>query len=296
MDKPKGFHVVGSCNGLICILIDRKYFFLWNPSTRESKRLPDFRAGMKNITDGYISKYGFGFDESSDDYKVYAIFSGIRFNSMYQAIPKVYSLKADSWKRNELLEDDSPFDAEGKFACGKLHWNRKSELTSRWDIVSFDLKSEVFGIVEQPSYVEGDFYPTLGVLDGCLCVLCDYCKTRLDVWVWNEYAVKDSWVKMVTISYLSDPLEGPFSTPLCILPNGEVLFIHKSAFLSYNPKENWLWYPQIVGFVEFVGAEVYVESLVSLVDVEQVANDYLAAKDRSKKGKRGKSERGKSKW
>ncbi|KAI3459039.1 hypothetical protein Pfo_015702 [Paulownia fortunei] len=247
-----------------CSLHSLKKFFLWNPSTRKSKNLPDFDARLMHIKHGFITKFGFGFDESSGDYKVYAVFSLIWIDCRYQAIGKVYSLKADSWENIKSFKDGSPFDEGGKFASGKLHWSKNSGLNSRWDICSFDLKSEVYGVVEQPSYAEGGFYPNLDAL-GCLCVLCDYPKTSADVWVLKQYGVKESWDKVVTVPYLGDPWQGPFSTPFCIGPKGEILFIFGSTFVIYYPKDNCFQHPQIVNFDAFHEADVYIESLVSLV-------------------------------
>ncbi|KAK4433147.1 F-box/kelch-repeat protein [Sesamum alatum] len=259
-NPENSIRVVGCCNGLICILIDRKRFFLWNPSTRMSKKLPDIDDKLKH---GDITKFGFGFDDSGD-YKVFAVLSVFWITGRYQATGKVYSLKTNSWRRIKD-KDGGSFDEGGKFVSGKLHWGRKCGPDFRWDIVSFDLEREVYGVVEQPSYPQGGFKPALGVLDGCLCVLCDYCNNHLDVWLLKEYGVRESWSKVVTVPYPCDVWAGPFSTPLCIGPEGEVLLIVGFIFAVYYPKENRFSITRIVNFDEFRAADVYVESLVSLV-------------------------------
>ncbi|GKA83934.1 F-box associated domain containing protein [Tanacetum coccineum] len=57
-----------SCNGLLCIVTDWiSTPFLYNPNTRIYKRLP--YSGF-----GFGVRFTFGYDESSDDYKVVGIY------------------------------------------------------------------------------------------------------------------------------------------------------------------------------------------------------------------------------
>ncbi|KAL7154629.1 hypothetical protein ABFS83_03G014000 [Erythranthe nasuta] len=267
--------IVDSCNGLICVLVDACRFFLLNPSTREFKELPDFFTGTtcpKNV--GSIRAYGFGFDESSGDYKVYAV-SYMRLvigsNATFPSIARVYSLKADSWGRNLFFKDVYMFGS-AKFVSGKFHWMTVFKRNSKWEVVCFDLKSETFGTVKQPSCMEGYYKPTLAVLEGCLCVFSDYAPIiRFDIWIWNEYGVEDSWSKYVAISYPSIscvpllPKAYNLVTPLFVLPSGEVLFTYGLDFLIYNKKDNCARQQRTVDFDRVRATEVYTESLVSLV-------------------------------
>ncbi|KAL0283989.1 UNVERIFIED_CONTAM: F-box protein CPR1 [Sesamum angustifolium] len=238
----------------------QKKFFLWNPSTRMTKKLPDLDDKLKH---GEITKFGFGFDDSGD-YKVFAVLSVFWITGRFQATGKVYSLKTNSWRRIKD-KDGGPFDEGGKFVSGKLHWGRKSGQDLRWDIFSFDLEREVYGVVEQPSYPQGGFKPSLGVIDGCLCVLCDCCDNRLDVWLLKEYGVRESWSRVLTIPGPRDSWTGPFSTPLYIGPVGAILVVNGFIFVVHNPKDNGFKSARIVNFVGIRGADVFVESLVSLV-------------------------------
>ncbi|EYU23201.1 hypothetical protein MIMGU_mgv1a021845mg, partial [Erythranthe guttata] len=267
--------IVGSCNGLICVLVDACRFFLLNPSTRESEELPDFFTGAmfpKNVVS--IRGYGFGFDESSGDYKVCAVcYMMFVFgsNMTFPSTARMYSLKADSWGRNLFFKDVCIFGS-AKFVSGKLHWISDFKTKSKWDDVCFDLKSETFGIVKQTSYENSDerrpkleelirknrakrtlinYSPRLGVLKGYLCVFSGYSPTIMfDVWIWNEYGVEDS----------------NYVTPLFVLPCGEVLFTYESDFFIHNKKDNYITQQHTVDFDRdrHGKAEVYTESLVSL--------------------------------
>ncbi|KAL8051851.1 hypothetical protein ABFX02_06G175500 [Erythranthe guttata] len=263
-----GVWVVDSCNGLVCISInDGRHFLLWNPSTRKYKKLADVDDDDDDRMK-LIIIYGFGFDESSDDYKVFCGFSN---RGRGGTIAKIYSLRTDSWKRIEFLEEDNlGLDATGKFVSGKLHWGRRNNGPdySNWDVFSFDLGTGVCGNVAQPlSYVETGFSPSLSVLDGCLCVLYNSPRTSVDVWIMKEYGVSESWVRIVTVPYMHLPLSNPsIHTPsLCVGPKGEILFKLGSDFLIYSPNDNRFRCPKMRSFGAFLEAGVYCESLVSLV-------------------------------
>ncbi|XP_012829859.1 PREDICTED: F-box/kelch-repeat protein At3g23880-like [Erythranthe guttata] len=279
LNSSRDIVIVGSCNGLISVLVDVCRFFLLNPSTREFKELPDFFTGTtcpKNL--GSISGYGFGFDESSCDYKVYAVFTmttpydrDVGFPS--KSVARVYSLKADSWGVNVFFEDRWTI-GQGKFVSGKLHWINYYKTKLKWEIVCFDLTNESFGTVERPSCMEGCYIPRLGVFKGCLCMSFDCALTvGSDILIWNKYGAEDSWSELLSISYLSVFGNSSFTrmfnrvTPLFVLPSGEILFTSGSDFLIYNKKDGCVKQRHTVDFDcdRFREAEAYTESLVSLV-------------------------------
>ncbi|KAL8058392.1 hypothetical protein ABFX02_03G015200 [Erythranthe guttata] len=247
LNSSRDIVIVGSCNGLISVLVDACRFFLLNPSTREFKELPDFFTGTtcpKNL--GSISGYGFGFDESSCDYKVYAVFT-----------------MTTPWTIGQ-----------GKFVSGKLHWINYYKTKLKWEIVCFDLTNERFGTVERPSCMEGCYIPRLGVFKGCLCMSFDCALTvGSDILIWNKYGAEDSWSELLSISYLSVFGNSSFTrmfnrvTPLFVLPSGEILFTSGSDFLIYNKKDGCVKQRHTVDFDcdRFREAEAYTESLVSLV-------------------------------
>ncbi|TXG71278.1 hypothetical protein EZV62_006213 [Acer yangbiense] len=78
---------IGSCNGLLCMrfVIASKDFLLYNPSTKECKKIPDV------IQENQDKLIGFGYEESIDDHKIVKI----PFNE--NGVFKVYSLRKDSW-------------------------------------------------------------------------------------------------------------------------------------------------------------------------------------------------------
>ncbi|EYU39783.1 hypothetical protein ABFS82_06G173300 [Erythranthe guttata] len=268
--SKKVVRVMGTCNGLVWIAPNMGHWFLWNPSTRQYKQLPD-ECDRTNVVVKYDFKHAFGYDESTRDYKVLLAHSVLSKKNRYETTVKIYSLRTDSWKRIKFFNNSRhPSDSRvsGIFVNGKIHWCKDTEPNSRCDIVSFDLGSEVWGSVAEPSCVESGYYesPSLGVLDGCLCVLYDFSRSRIVVWAMKEYGVSESWAKTVTVPYVDLTLSNPsiIRPSLCVGPKGEILCMLGSSLMIYNPNDNRFRRPGMRNFGAFLEAHVYYESLVPL--------------------------------
>nr|XP_016468097.1 PREDICTED: F-box/kelch-repeat protein At3g06240-like [Nicotiana tabacum]XP_018623139.2 F-box/kelch-repeat protein At3g06240-like isoform X1 [Nicotiana tomentosiformis] len=140
--------IMGSVNGLI-YLVNEDDMFLWNPSTRKYKKLPDPRLTLRYI---FLRMCGFGYDELHDDYKVVIFIN----NSSHDEV-KIYSLKSDSWKNVDACPSMVHY-VPGKFVNGKLHW-----VTFTQNIISIDLTGERWG--EMEIYVES--------------LVCPFSKTKV---------------------------------------------------------------------------------------------------------------------
>ncbi|KAK4564665.1 hypothetical protein RGQ29_006660 [Quercus rubra] len=65
------FNIVGSCNGLLLINPKNDALVLWNPSTRESRELPESSIEFPTRSCKCLSTvYGFGYDSFADYYKL----------------------------------------------------------------------------------------------------------------------------------------------------------------------------------------------------------------------------------
>ncbi|KAL8544499.1 hypothetical protein ACS0TY_004895 [Phlomoides rotata] len=258
--KFESLCLVGSCDGILCLLIEKKRFMLWNPTTKMSNKLPNFVNEMKSVR---ITTYGFGFDESSNDYKVFGL-----WEYSHVSIGKVYSLRTNSWEVIEEMDDSG--NGAGVYASGKLHWCRV-DLDDSCDIVSFDLSSHVYGVVELPSYPKSKFKHTLGLIGGCLSGNLIQPNRDLDIWVMKEYGMKESWEKVVCVPYTKDFVRCLTPIPIAINTNGEVLLTHWiSSFCIYNPKCGVYRFPRVDGCPLFVYLGFYIESLASVApDGEQ---------------------------
>ncbi|KAL8505458.1 hypothetical protein ACS0TY_016632 [Phlomoides rotata] len=248
--------LVGCCNGLVCILLDLTRFILWNPTTKKSRNLPDFDNKLKH---GAILKHGFGFDELNDDLKVFGSLHFYETDGTLHTSSKVYSLRSNSWKGDEDEDEDSVYvtgKCAGVYVSGKLHWQKQDKC----EIVTFDLSSHVFGVIELPSYLGFRYTSSLGVHKGCLIAVALHPTYKhLDIWLMKEYGVKDSWDKVITVLNYND------SRVFVVGPNGDVLLSYGSALAAiYNPKCNVLRYPEIINYSSFFETGIYIETLASV--------------------------------
>ncbi|XP_057797366.1 F-box/kelch-repeat protein At3g23880-like [Salvia miltiorrhiza] len=205
----------------------------------------------------YYDSCGFGWDESSGDYKVFATTSA-------RAIAMMYSLKSDSWK--EVKGWDSWKNSfcsirkteMGMLASGSLHWETYTPLDSKREVFkrgvhAFDLKREVLGAVELPECWEGHWWEGIGVIGECLSVYY-WCEDSSCLNIWMK---KESWEKVVVLDELCNPLH--ISPALAPFWGDGFLLIKIGNFLVFDGK----------GFrnvVSLKDSDVYIESLISPLD------------------------------
>ncbi|CAA7046424.1 unnamed protein product [Microthlaspi erraticum] len=207
--------VFGSCNGLIGLSNSPTDIAIFNPSTRQIHRLPaeivDFPEG--STTRGYVF-YGFGYDSANDDYKIVRMVQckGGRADELVFGFPyeiKVFSLKRNSWKRIKRVLPAIQLlfyfyyhllyrRGYGVLASNSLHWvlPRRPGLIGFNTIIRFDLASEEFEILDFPEVLAHENID-IGVLDGCLCLMCNHEFAYVDVWVMN---VGESWSKLFRVT------------------------------------------------------------------------------------------------
>ncbi|KAF5728859.1 putative F-box and associated interaction domains-containing protein [Tripterygium wilfordii] len=205
---------IGSSNGLVLLRNSEQNLALYNFSTRTYHRLPVeplLKFGSESDDPGSVF-YGFGYDSVNDDYKVLRIVLHLFQDAedvfwTLKSEVDVYSLKSDSWR----TVDDANFHtmwlsrpfhelffhrSYGLLAGNALHWVAPGIPNF---IIGFGLGCEEFHMVPQPDYESNGFEMDLSVLAGCLCALCHYNSSCVDVWMMKEYGVEDSWTKLFKI-------------------------------------------------------------------------------------------------
>lgn len=288
---PDSIVVLGSVHGLICLigsvdgcifqgyddidterLVDIEDFkedlFLWNPSTRRYKKLPDHKPDYWFDT----RVYGLGYDMLHDDYKFLGTFRG--YQRLHCCKVQLYSLKSDSWKSLDdlpsALSGGNLQGVSGTFVEGSLHWLSYTTdgPDKRWNIISFNLADEKWGTLEKPCYEEGELVLWLGVIGSDLSLFVDCEGTHIDVWVMQKYAVQGSWNKKFIIKY-PDGVGLTGFGPLFMLPyffsiTDEILMLFNSTANIYNTRDEvWRPNPYVINWLDHPTAFIYVESLVS---------------------------------
>ncbi|XP_026460710.1 F-box/kelch-repeat protein At3g06240-like [Papaver somniferum] len=235
--------VMGSCNGLLCIVSNEQTFCIWNPSTGMYKKIPSsFHIELLShyqLICGF--KFGFGYDFHNKEYK-FLIILDIGNN---HSVAQVYSEGTNSWKPNQLLSYSFAFgNMSGVIVSENLHWIVKhySRSETRSLVLSFSISDESFQELPLPENVNDSLYVMVGALDGDLCIT-DYCAGMfsVDVWVMKDYGVDGSWSKLLVI-----PLPTTMPLPSMVgvkllhsFKNGEILLWRDNhTLLLYHPKYN----------------------------------------------------------
>ncbi|XP_049374836.1 F-box/kelch-repeat protein At3g23880-like [Solanum verrucosum] len=239
----------GSVNGLICLVNRAKNIYLWNPTIRKYKKLPDHKIEPRPLS-RFI--YGFGYDKIHDDYKV------VLYNFDEVAM---YSLKNDSWRRIDYPRNEGRLMNTGKFLNGKLYWATTNDLDLRvWSITSFDLTDEKWRKVERPC---GNDILVLGVLESNLSIMIrSNATTNIEVWVMKEYENKVSWMKMFTINYTLDRVEYFIAQSFYLTKRGEFLVMFRPYHMIYNLNDNSIGCVDLRTFDFGLLTDFYIQSLV----------------------------------
>ncbi|KAK9175553.1 hypothetical protein WN944_027560 [Citrus x changshan-huyou] len=270
----KTVEVIGCCNGLLAL---KRYWrnevYLLNPSTKKHRLLPDIVIDSESHDNNSgIDRFGFGYDASTDDYKLVRIIM-----SSKQVF--VYSLKTNSWKRVQdfSYHDSFPIRLKGggSLVGGALNWAKLKWNCHALLITAFDLKNENFFVVPLPDDMTNEKssftnFRNLSVLGGCLSVTCVN-RTNIndcyDVWVMKEYGIKESWTKLFSFPW--SPKESNLKTIAYSKCGNKVLLrpepAENSYFCWYDLKEQTSHEFQITGLPLHYWREptVCLESLVS---------------------------------
>ncbi|CAG7879369.1 unnamed protein product [Brassica rapa] len=284
--------VFGSVNGVIGLTNSPVVLALFNPSTRTIHRLPiepiDFSE--RSITREYVF-YGLGYDSVSDDYKVVRMVQSK--HKGYEGYPlqmegyplqmegypvetKVFSLKSNSWKRIHLrFEPQIPFmflyyhvlyrRGNGVLASNSLHWVLPGNPLALSKIIRFDLATDDLSVLSGPLELCHEVM-NLGVLDGCLCLIChDYHNIRnghVDVWILREYG--GSWSKFITVPKPETVVSFKFVRPLIYSKDRSkiLLEINSGTLMWFDLVDKSFETLQIKGYKGPSNAEILVSSLV----------------------------------
>ncbi|XP_021806440.1 F-box/kelch-repeat protein At3g23880-like [Prunus avium] len=242
--------VVGTCDGLICLADDLLSYaynlIIWNPAIKKSVTLP--KPGITYQTHGgYNASIGFGFDATTNDYKVVRVVTSLGEDVETPTVAEVYSLATGTWRRLGCVSPACLIDkaASSAFVNGVLHWPvaRQTDVGVYYIILTFDLGKEVFSQIPMPKIILWNFKLALqlSVSDNRKSIALfmrrnnhedfymDYGRedSVFDIWVMKEYGREESWSKLITLNPQPLGPETIFLSALCFRKSGEVLLLLK---------------------------------------------------------------------
>ncbi|XP_057419150.1 F-box/kelch-repeat protein At3g23880-like [Lotus japonicus] len=264
-----GYRLIGVCNGLICLKstkFRRKYcyhtVYFWNPATRSLSSSPTLRS---------FGDFGFGYDSSTDTYKVVHVYPE-------QTALHVYKMGDNCWRTIHLFPAPNwilRLPSYSYSVSNTINWlgemfseNDTDLIDCCYKIVSFDLGKPKYTQLALPfCYGEEDidnyFKPILGVLRGCLCISENNKTRNFALWQMKEFGVHQSWTKLFSINGSEKILAWPCFA-ISVFDNGDALLLSVSRAngVLYTLRDSKLERKKIADEVRFYYAENYIESLV----------------------------------
>ena len=202
------FHVIGSCNGLICLakVIRRRpvSFIFWNPLIQKYVNIEP------RILGHLYSFVGFGYDSRANDYKLIRMVNFQKSKFLSEKFPEMelYSLNEGSWRsipQTAPLRYDTDQQFSSVFLNGAVHWiaNRADQHEGIHNMVlGFDMSDEIFLEIALPSCLDNVRPSCLSLLvykesSISVCQASFLSSVQFHIWVMKEYGVVESWTQLV---------------------------------------------------------------------------------------------------
>ncbi|CAM8968015.1 unnamed protein product [Rhodiola kirilowii] len=265
-------YLVGECNGLICIMLKYSYgriFLLWNPTIREFKVVR--KNDVANVVDAgcmfdfdsdfdfafdietahkYKQVYGFGYDSSSDEYKILRLMVVGSDQCEKVVNVEIYRVGSRIWRKIEhpvssmtcIFPSSFCFNICA-FLNGSCHWVMSKFPTKDNVILRFDLGKEEVEEVTLPPYLSSsEFLRGVMVFGGKLVLHIMVNNVEMEIWVMNEYGAGSFFTKKVTVHAAPWCKLMVYTLPICFSKNGGVLMYddHNGCLFMHDPeKKTW---------------------------------------------------------
>lgn len=265
--------ILGSCNGVVCLCTtepDNEVAF-WNPLVRKFRKMRMVPA--KNI-DGMgrgICIKGFGYDHVNDDFKVVRLVQYVSlFNELEYSKIEVFGARSDGVRREV---GEFPYYLCYRryfnvFANGALHWlvSEKPARKGEFLIAAFNVSKDELRLVPNPDIVKENVKVDLAILGGCVCMVCNYPKKNVDIWVMKSYGVQESWSKLISTSDVKLIEELDFLRPIVYDKSGKEVLLEKNfqRLYWYNLESKMAKRFKVAGMPRLFVTELFTGSLVQV--------------------------------
>ncbi|KAL5726356.1 hypothetical protein ACHQM5_009406 [Ranunculus cassubicifolius] len=266
------YYVDGICNGLVCLShCDRKEVFIWNPITKDHISIGYSPVESQSCSCSRTTYFAFGFHQGINEYKVIKVVTASTFMSVsssdFNLHFSVFTLGKDSSWRTLHENMACDLSLSSSLVNGSLHWLTRKKGSGYEDfIVCFNLETEAFGTMLPPDGVDLNakhVCPTVGELDGLLCLYCAHFRQEIQIWVKRKYHGDRSWTQLFRIGI---PVCGRFHDLGLLGPvsyNGQyILQKNNNELILYNPRSNSIKMLKGFGF-QFLCAYRFIGSIIS---------------------------------
>uniref|UniRef100_A0A7N0UZC5 F-box domain-containing protein n=1 Tax=Kalanchoe fedtschenkoi TaxID=63787 RepID=A0A7N0UZC5_KALFE len=230
------FDVLASCNGLLLARFGVCEHLLWNPATREVRKLPSVPWVFEFLTDVYES-VGFAYDEVNDDYKVLVFFSDAWHGE--RKLCTIYSTRSDEWRPVDHVPGGIENRTDPGIALnGSLHWISCDNVTSRRSIVALNISTEEVKEIGLPDYgTKTTPAQKLWVFKESLCVIASkHIRSKYELWVMKDYGFVESWSLMYQIPCWRTTYYDSHPEFLWCSKDGKLLIWFLSTWLVFDTK------------------------------------------------------------
>ncbi|CAN1844464.1 F-box protein CPR1 [Linum perenne] len=181
---PGSVNLIGTSNGLICFHANSEpHPQILNPSTGERRYFHTFSSRQIG-SEPVLNKYGFGYDELSDDYKLVVI---------HDRKAEIYSIRARKRRTIEFPFGDLIPEPKGVLVCGALHWIGRDGA-----LYAIDLATET---ARRLAWAGFNGQSSVGVLFGCLCILCIKNWRRVELLMMSDYGNRNTWYRICNTDF-----------------------------------------------------------------------------------------------
>ncbi|XP_058727168.1 F-box/kelch-repeat protein At3g23880-like [Vicia villosa] len=266
--------VIGSCNGLVCLLnYCKNEFYLWNPATTRpfSENLVSYPLAFQHQILYYSdSKVSFGYDNLTNKYKLVAFYSK-------EVI--VFTFEDNVWKNIKWFSVSYTIKNNGIYLSNSLNWSalldnkglyKENLNVEQLVIISLDLGTETYTKFQFPREFDEllSLVPIVCKLMDSLCFYHYAKEHSFVIWQMKEFGVEESWTKFLKFDYhsLSDCSRIVDLLPLHVFENGDMLILENNVgkLIRYYRKDNRVvWKPAHTNNCMLFSVIPYVESLVS---------------------------------
>ncbi|VFQ66213.1 unnamed protein product [Cuscuta campestris] len=222
--SSKIWHLKSHCNGVVCFARGKVDFFVCHLLAGQCVKLQNLDQ-VRNLS-LYIPRCQLGCCPVSGQFKVLLLFWDAK---MKIQLAKIQTLGDGEWRSVGYAPLKIMMD--GCLLNGSSHWPDHSYI---W---SFDFGKEEFSQISLPNDVNNGSHKkanrNLSAFNSCLCLSCsprDSSRGEIDIWVMQEYGVKESWVKQFVI------VGGSWSVPVMQLDKGMILVRTGDNLYVYDPQ------------------------------------------------------------